>query len=103
MKTFHDETGHGWVATAREEETPRHHGRWYLLIHPADRPERALPMPEVRWQTNASAQRTLATMSDFELCRRLHVLLEREGLEAGSSPDGGASPGTPRLRTATTG
>ena len=66
------------------------------------RPERPLPMAEVRWQTHASAERTLATMSDFELCRRLHVLLEREGLEAGGSPDGGASPGTPRLRTAAT-
>jgi hypothetical protein len=99
MKSFQDETGNPWVASAREEQTPRHHGRWYLVIHPAGQPERLRPMAEVRWQSRASAQRTLATMSDFELRRRLHVLLEREGVEAGGSPDGGASPGALRVRT----
>lgn len=94
MKTFQDETGRAWVATAREEQTPRHHGRWYLVIHPDGIPEPDLPMPEVRWQSLRSAVRTLATMSEFELRRRLHVLLEREGVELGATPDGGASPGT---------
>ena len=34
-----------FVATALEEETPRHHGRWYLVLHPADGsgPELMLP------------------------------------------------------------
>lgn len=98
MKSFQDENGNPWVASAREELTPRHHGRWYLVIHPADSPERLRPMPEVRWQTRATAARTLAAMSDFELRRRLHSLLEREGVEAGATPDG-APAGTPRLRT----
>jgi len=92
MKPFQDESGRAWVAGAREEHTPRHHGRWYLVFHPEAEPERVLPMPEVRWQTPRSAARTLATMSEFELRRRLHVLLEREGAEAGATPYGGASP-----------
>jgi hypothetical protein len=25
-----------WVASARQEDTPRHHGRWFLVFHPAD-------------------------------------------------------------------
>jgi hypothetical protein len=65
------------VATAREENTPRHHGRWYLVFHPGDAPDRMIVMPEVRWQTRASAQRTLETMSEFELRRRLDLIRRR--------------------------
>ncbi|HSJ14612.1 MAG TPA: hypothetical protein VK939_09355 [Longimicrobiales bacterium] len=99
MKSFHDEHGRAWVAGVREEATPRHHGRWYLVFHPADDESRVLPMPEVRWQTPASAARTLATMSEFELRRRVHLLLERDLAEEGASPETGAQPGIARSRT----
>ena len=99
MTNFQDEHGRTWVADAREENTPRHHGRWYLVFHPLDRPEEILPMSEVRWQTRASARRTLATMSEFELRRRLHLLLERHLEEHGASPDTGAQLGIARGRT----
>jgi len=95
MRTFSDMAGSGWIATAREEDTPRHHGRWYLIIHPAGDPDRAMPMPEVRWQTRASAARTLATMSPFELRRRLHVLLERDATGPGGTAADSAEPRTP--------
>jgi len=98
MRTFADETGRGWVATAREEQTPRHHGRWYLVVHPESEPGHLRPMAEVRWQTRASAHRTLATMSPFELRRRLHILLEREGVEPVGPPHGGGSPSAPPAR-----
>ena len=58
MREFTDERGAVWVADAREEETPRHHGRWYLVFHEVDAPDAALPMPEVRWQTSATAARS---------------------------------------------
>ena len=77
MRSFVDAQGRTWVASAREENTPRHHGRWYLVFHPADDDAHVLPIPEVRWQTRATAERTLATMSDFELLRRLHGVLGR--------------------------
>jgi hypothetical protein len=77
MREFTDETGRAWVATAHEENTPRHHGRWYLVFHPRDEQETLLAMPEVRWQTRATAERTLSTMSLFELCRRLNVMRAR--------------------------
>lgn len=99
MKTFLDQHGTRWVATVREEQTPRHHGRWYLVFHPEHEVERVLPMPEVRWQTRASAERTLRTMSEFELSRRIHLLLERDRVEEGATPEGGAAPGQRRLRT----
>lgn len=97
MKTFADETGTQWVASAREEGTPRHHTRWYLVFEAAD--GSVLPMPEVRWQTRATAERTLLTMSDFELRRRLHIVRERALLEPGASPRSGAQPATDHART----
>jgi hypothetical protein len=77
MQTFKDAEGGEWTASAREENTPRHHGRWYLVFHPEGDPAQLLPMPEVRWQTRASAERTLRTMSVFELRRRLGLVRRR--------------------------
>lgn len=71
MRNFVDDEGRAWTATAREEDTPRHHGRWYLVFHPADDAEALIPLPEVRWQSAHSAERTLRTMATFELVRRL--------------------------------
>lgn len=77
MKTFTDEDGRDWIATALEEETPRHHGRWYMVLHPGDAHEPQLALPEIRWKTRATAERTLDTMSDFELRRRLRIATRR--------------------------
>jgi hypothetical protein len=88
MKEFADERGARWTATAREEDSPRHHTRWYLVF---EGPEGAvLETPEVRWQTRATAERTLRAMSEFELQRRLRIVRERALLERGASPDHGA-------------
>lgn len=77
MRKFVDAQGNAWVATAVEEDTPRHHGRWYLIFHPEADDTRVLPVPEVRWQNRPTAERTLRTMSLFELRRRLQGLLGR--------------------------
>jgi hypothetical protein len=76
MKTFRDAHGAEWVATALEEDTPRHHGRWYMAFRPADGGP-AIPHGEVRWKSRASAERTIRTMADAELRRRLASLLGR--------------------------
>ena len=88
MKTFNDEQGREWTADAREEDTPRHHGRWFLVLAPADGEGPELILPEVRWQSHRSAVRTLATMSDFELHRRLRIALRRH-----DGPGGGPERG----------
>lgn len=77
MKTFTDGDGREWVATAREEHTPRHHGRWYMVLHPADVDTPELAIPEIRWKSRHTAERTLGTMSDFELRRRLRIATGR--------------------------
>jgi hypothetical protein len=99
MKQFADADGGEWVASAREEQTPRHHGRWYMVFHSAQDDSALLAMPEVRWQTQATASRTLRSMSVFELRRRLHIVRERALLERGASPDDGATPTADRGRT----
>jgi hypothetical protein len=101
MRQFTDETGRSWVASAREENTPRHHQRWYLVFHPEADDAAVLEMPEVRWQTRATAARTLRTMSEFELRRRLHIVRERALQESGASPSDGAPLATFRTRTST--
>ena len=76
MRSVTDEQGRTWIATATEEQTPRHHGRWYMVFRGEDgSPE--LPLPEARWQTHESADRTIATMSEFDLRQRLRSAIDR--------------------------
>ncbi len=80
MRDFTDQQGAVWTATAIEEDTPRHHGRWYLEFHPVDAEVPRLSAPEWRWQSRPEARRTLATMSLFELRRKLAAARRRAGL-----------------------
>jgi hypothetical protein len=77
MKKFTAENGETWVAGAAREDTDRHHGVWYLVFQKDGSPGERLPVEEVRWQTQATADRTLRTMSDFELRRRLNSAIAR--------------------------
>ncbi len=88
MREFTDIVGARWVATFEQEDTPRHHGRWYLVFQPAQSDAPRLPAPEVRWQTRESAERTIATMSLFELRRRLAGIQRRAGLPVPSGEPG---------------
>ncbi len=88
MREFTDLLGTPWIATVEQEDTPRHHGRWSLVFQPAAGDAPRLPAPEVRWQTRDSAQRTIATMSLFELRRRLAGLQRRAGLPVPSGEQG---------------
>lgn len=77
MKRFTDEKGRSWVATALEEDTPRHHGRWYMVLQPADGSGPEFMLPEVRWQNRHTAERSVVAMSEFELRRRLRMASRR--------------------------
>lgn len=97
MKVFKDEHGDSWVAKAIEEETPRHHGTWYLVFHRENDPSRVYSVPTIRWQTAATAERTLLTMSDFDLRRRVKSLLMQDAGEPVSYLE--AEKKAPRLQT----
>ena len=95
MRLFSDVEGREWVADVREEDTPRHHGRWYLLFRSTDGAQEH-DMPEVRWQTRPSAQRILDTMSTFELRRRLKTVRARYASMDGASEFEGEGRGVDR-------
>jgi hypothetical protein len=102
MKTFIGDDGREWVAAAEEEDVPRHHGRWYMVVRPAGDPDTRFVLAEVRWQSRHTAERSIRAMSQFELRRRLrmagHRMDSREpsrdsfGAWEGSAP--GAKGGT---------
>jgi hypothetical protein len=77
MRVFTNTDGQTWVAKAVEEDTPRHHGTWYLVFHPESDAAHAYAVPEIRWQNAATAARTLTAMSEFELRRRANSAVRR--------------------------
>jgi hypothetical protein len=94
MKTFKAESGETWVAGAAREHTERHHGIWYLVFQKEGATGERLPVEEVRWQTRATAERTLRTMSDFELRRRLNSAIARYEHSLGPTAVEGERPGS---------
>jgi len=102
MKTFTDDQGREWVATAAEEDVPRHHGRWYMVVRPGQGEGPELALPEIRWQTRHTAERSIQAMSRFELLRRLRIAArrmeppapERDAFGAWSAAAPGARGGT---------
>jgi hypothetical protein len=78
MKTFQGEDGREWIATTAEEDVPRHHGRWYMVLRATDGEAVELALPEVRWQTRHTADRSIRAMSEFELKRRLRMATRRQ-------------------------
>ena len=70
MREFTDEGGARWVATVRERPGPDYKGRYYFWLEPQDGGE-GVPLIDVRWNSERTAQRTLETMSEVELRRRL--------------------------------
>ncbi len=78
VREFADETGRGWVAAVRENPGEDYKGRFYLVFFPAgEGSPQEFPVEEVRWNSLATAERTLKTMSLIELRRRLRSALGR--------------------------
>lgn len=70
MKEFSAADGTRWVASTTEEESTDYKGRYYLVFEPTDGGD-ALPLRDVRWNSERTARRTIETMSTVELRRRL--------------------------------
>jgi hypothetical protein len=86
MREFTDADGRRWLASAREEPSVDYKGRYFLVLQPVDGETRGaeeLELAEVRWNGARTAARTIATMSEVELRRRLRQARgRREGLRA---------------------
>ena len=81
MRKFLDSDGRAWVAAVRSEAGLDFKGRHHLYFHPEDAEDNGCELLDVRWNSQGTAERTLATMSDVELRRRL-----RSALGRGSKP-----------------
>jgi hypothetical protein len=72
MKLFRDEDGLEWEASVRERPGRDYKGRCYFFLKPHGCEDRdGIALLDVRWNAGHTAQRTLDTMSDVELRRRL--------------------------------
>ena len=79
MREFLDSDGDGWVATVRSEEGLDFKGRHHLYFHPEGAEDQGVELPDVKWNSEETAERTLATMSGVELRRRLRSARGRLG------------------------
>lgn len=70
MRQFEDRNGRRWDASVREEKGTDYKGRFYLVMRPGDG-EEEVALIDIRWNSERAARRTLETMSDVELRRRL--------------------------------
>ena len=77
MRKFLDPDGRTWVATLRSDASLDFKGRHHLFLHPEGAEEQGLGLADVRWNSQHTAERTLATMSSVELRRRLRSALGR--------------------------
>jgi hypothetical protein len=83
MKAFRDEDGRSWEASVRARPGRDYKGRYYFFIKPAGGDEgEGIALLDVRWNSERTAQRTLDTMSEVELRRRLRSARGRGRPEA---------------------
>lgn len=80
MRDFTDQDGRSWKAMVRETPGPDYKGRFLFIMAPADDPGSEVALRDVRWNTERTARRTLDTMSQVELRRRLRSALGRSSL-----------------------
>ena len=78
MRRFRDHEGNAWVASVAREEGGDYKGRFYFVMDgEGDNEGRRVSLTDVRWNSSRTAKRTLSTMSEVELRRRLRSALGR--------------------------
>ena len=71
MRHFTDGDDRTWVATVQEQPGPDYKGRYVFVLENADGDMESVRLTDVRWNSQRTARRTLDTMSESELRRRL--------------------------------
>lgn len=77
MRAFTDHEGRGWRAEVALTEGPDYKGRHHLVLRPVEGEGGEVALVDVRWNSERAARRTLETMSEVELRRRLRSALGR--------------------------
>jgi hypothetical protein len=83
MREFKDESGVAWEATVGFREGPDFKGRYFFVARPVSGEGPEVILSDVRWNTEKTARRTLETMSDVELRRRLRSARGRAPARSG--------------------
>jgi len=78
VRRFHAHEGNAWVASIARAEGGDYKGRFYFVVEGEGVGEgRRVFLTDVRWNSSRTAERTLSTMSEVELRRRLRSALGR--------------------------
>lgn len=78
MREFTDQEGRRWRATALERPGADFKGKWYLVFQSLDQARQGpAELRDVCWNSRETAERTLTTMGEIELQRRLGSALGR--------------------------
>jgi len=78
LRDFTDADGRAWTATVQEEQGTDYKGRYCFVLAPRDGDgQREVSLDDIRWNSERTARRTLETMSEVELRRRLRSALGR--------------------------
>lgn len=86
MRDFTDAGGGVWTASVGEEEGADYKGRLYLVLTPKNGGDGdPVTLQDIRWNSERTARRTLDTMSEVELRRRLRSALGRRTVLQGRS------------------
>jgi len=76
VREFRDEGGDAWVAGMVERLGPDHKGRFRFVARPAAGGD-LVALHDVQWNSEQTARRTIDTMSEVELRRRLRSAVGR--------------------------
>lgn len=78
MRRFFDDVGVPWEAFVRERSGDDYKGRfWFVMVPEGGSDGEGVELIDVRWNSEKTAKRTLQTMSEWELRRRLRSALGR--------------------------
>lgn len=80
MREFTDSEGRTWQAFQREEPGTDYKGRFHMVLRSSADPAQEYPLEDIRWNTERTGLRTLKTMSEVELRRRLRSAVGRGAL-----------------------
>lgn len=86
MKRFQDDEGRTWTASIGERPGDDYKGRYFFVMEPEDGGGEPVELADVRWNSSKTAERTLRTMSDTELRRRLRQARGRKMARGGKAP-----------------
>ncbi|MFL2544428.1 MAG: hypothetical protein ACJ0RV_01150 [Longimicrobiales bacterium] len=78
MRQFLDHAGNSWIATVKEDSSLDYKGRYFMYLREENVTEgNGHALMDIRWNSEEVASRTLKTMSDVELRRRLRSAIGR--------------------------